>query len=1021
MTTSAPIYLPVPEFYRSRGRKSDGWSDPYGAIHVAAAYAGCALSDSYNLRAYWQHGCNGPWEAVNPVALIASKPPSRGTRIFVARQDQADYLRSLDYKGAQAIGLPILYTNPTKLARISSSLLVVPTHTLPGATFSDRRPFEQYADAIKTAAAQFERVVVCVHPCCENNGLWINEFKARNIEIVSGARAMDRHALKRMRALFEQFEYVTTNGWGSHIPYALAFGAKVSIFGPEISSPEDDDKNAKNDVAWAANPDAWTAFSSSTVKAERRQFLDRLYQEPHKGVYDPAWGEWFLGASHKLSPEEMCKMFTELVDTGLSSGGSIVVKPRPHVFVPGEFQKIMDVVETLLRSGQIKDAIAQTEVALTQAPSAECELRAREILELLRSEPSLAKASVNQGAAGTEEIFGPDEVQSFEQLATAYSNNPTDVGVSGQMQELQQGVINFLVTAEFEKLESHFKGALGRVFRALVKSGLPSEDPTEKSDAQLAILDEALAGPEAADGSFDYRPLLARMLCGPAHRGAMGLGVEKIPGWLLEDYLGYVLFAPPVFVEAGEAEVYRAHLLAWSRTIRQLTRTRPGEALTNKVAQFFAMRASYIPLYFSNSNTRELAENRAAIMEFVLTRNGAVINAKFPKRSKPRAKIKVGYVNAHFGAQTETHVTLPTLRLDRGKFEICLFAVASNPGPVEDYARSLADSFRLLPKNYQQQVKVLREAELDVVIIGTNVTAVSNAVALIALHRLAPLQLASYCSPVTTGMRHIDGYLTGTLNDYPGLQEHFTEKLHFCEGPPGCLDYTVESPGSGKTFDRASLGLADDDVVFVNAAACFKILPEMQETWAKILAAVPKSRLLLLPFNPNWANAFPLKQFERTLTEACARHGVDRERFMLAGSLPSRVDVKALERVADVYLDTSPFSGSISVIDPLELGLPLVVQEGATHRSRMASALLREIGLPELITADEAAYVALAVKLGTDVAYRQKISAGILEKMAGQPKFLDPRAYGQGLSELLESLVTGKPRASTENAEEKVP
>jgi predicted O-linked N-acetylglucosamine transferase (SPINDLY family) len=884
----------------------------------------------------------------------------------------------------------------------------VPTHTLPGDTFSDRRPFEQYADAIKAAADHFERVVVCVHPSCASNGLWINEFKARNVEMVSGARAMDRHALKRMRALFEQFEYVTTNGWGSHIPYALAFGAKVSIFGPEISSPEDDDKNAKNDVTWAANPDAWTALSSSTVIAERRQFLDRLYQEPHKGVYDPAWGEWFLGASHKLSPEEMCKMFTELVDTGLSSGGSIVVKPRPHVFVPGEFQKIMDVVETLLRSGQIKDAIAQTEVALTQAPSAECELRAREILELLRSEASIAKASVNQGAAGTEEIFGPDEVQSFEQLATAYSNNPADGGISCQLRELQQGVMNFLVTAEFEKLEGHFKGSVGRVFRAIIMSGLPYETPTEVSSGQMGVLDEILAGPSDPKKGFDYRPLLARLLCAPAHRGGMTIAPDRIPGWFLDDYLGYVLYAPQVFVMAGEAEEYRAHLLAWSRAIRQLTRTRPSAPLTNKVAHFFAMRASYIPLYFSNSNTRELAENRAAIMEFVLTRNGALIDAKFSKRPKQGKKIKVGYVNAHFGAQTETHVTLPSLQLDRSKFEICLFPVATNPGPIEDHCRSFADSFTPLPKELPRQVKTIRDAALDVVIIGTNVTAVTNQVSLIALHRLAPLQLASYCSPVSTGMRHIDGYLSGTLNDHPGLQEHFSEKLYFCEGPPGCLDYTVESPGSGKTFDRAGLGLADDDVVFVNAAACFKILPEMQETWAKILAAVPKSRLLLLPFNPNWSNAFPVKQFERTLTEACARHGVGRERFILAGSLPSRADVKALERVADVYLDTSPFSGSISVIDPLELGLPLVVQEGETHRSRMASALLRELNLPEMITTDEAAYIALAHRLGTDATYRRQLNERILAAVALRPKFINAQAYARGLGALLESLVRVK-------------
>jgi len=554
-------------------------------------------------------------------------------------------------------------------------------------------------------------------------------------------------------------------------------------------------------------------------------------------------------------------------------------------------------------------------------------------------------------------------------------------------------------------LEGYFKKSLGQVFRALVKSGLSLEPSTDAVAEQRAVLDEAMAKALVAKGAYDVRPLLARMLCSPAHRGTMRCVVEKIPLWLLEDYLGYVLFAPPLFMEVGEAEVYRSHLLAWSRLIRQLTCTRPGDSLTHYVAQFFTIRASYIPLYLSKSNTRELAENRGAIMEFALTREGAMIDAKFPKRSKLRAKIKVGYVNAHFGAQTETHVTLSTLRLDKSKFEICLFNVVSNAGPIEDYVRSLADSFTLLPKNYQQQVKVIRDAALDVVIIGTNVTAVSNAVALIVLHRLAPLQLASYCSPVSTGMRHIDGYLTGTLNDYPGMQEHFTEKLYFCEGPPGCLDYTVEAAGSGTRFDRAGLGIAPDEVVFVNAAACFKILPEMQETWAKILAAVPKSRLLLLPFNPNWANAFPVKQFERSLTEACARHGVCRERFILVGSLASRADVKALERVADVYLDTSPFSGSISVIDPLELGLPLVVQEGATHRSRMASALLREIGLPELITTDDTAYFALALRLGTDASYRRHLNQRILVGMEHRPKFINPQAYGRGLGALLESLV----------------
>jgi predicted O-linked N-acetylglucosamine transferase (SPINDLY family) len=684
------------------------------------------------------------------------------------------------------------------------------------------------------------------------------------------------------------------------------------------------------------------------------------------------------------------------------------------------FQQAMSSAEAAVRQQRHDEALAHIDQALRVSPDAGSTARAQKIKDLLTSVRSTPSETQPETSSSPEEIFGADEVKTIEQLIATYAASPNDTRVYAQLEELQQGLMTFLVTSETEKLEALFKGSFGRIFRALRNSGLVAEPPMEKSRAQVGVLDEALSTP-SKDGTFDYRPVLARMICAPAHRRSLTVALEKIPAWFHNDYLAHVLHAPAVFVYEGEAEEYHDHMLAWARAIFLLTRSAPNDATTLTAVTYFATKASYIPLYFSNRNTREVAEKRAKIMEFFIVKNGATIDFKAPRRPKDRKKIKVGYLSAHFGPQTETHVTLPTLQLDRQKFEIGLFALHANLGPVEDRCRSFADSFTSLPSNLHQQVKTIRDAALDVVIIGTNVTAVTNQISLIALHRLAPLQLASYCSPVSTGMRHIDGYLTGTLNVYPGLQEHFTEKLHFCEGPPGCLDYTVESPGSGKTFDRASLGLADDDVVFVNAAACFKILPEMQETWAKILAAVPKSRLLLLPFNPNWSNAFPLKQFERTLTEACARHSVDRERFILAGSLPSRADVKALERVADVYLDTSPFSGSISVIDPLELGLPLVVQEGATHRSRMASALLREIGLPELITADEAAYVALAVKLGTEVAYRQKISAEILERMAGQPKFINPRAYGQGLSELLESVITGKPRESAANAEEKAP
>lgn len=665
------------------------------------------------------------------------------------------------------------------------------------------------------------------------------------------------------------------------------------------------------------------------------------------------------------------------------------------------FSQLMQRAETLLREGQVTPALGLLEQALPLAPSAEHAARVQEILAMLQETTAAGEAAAQAAAPTGDDFFGPNELEHIERAIAAYTADPAGAGRREPVAGLQQGLLDFLGGADLEKLEALFRGDFGQVYRALLQSGLSTEAPTPEMQTALDELDATLL----AEDGFDLRLLLVRMLCAPAHRGALMISPDKVPAWWLEDYLGYVLHAPQVFVLPGEAEQYHAHLLGWMRAVRSRTLAAPDASLTVTVAGHFARKVSFIPAYFSDGNLRELAELRATILEFFLRKKGAAFDARLTRRPNDRRRIKVGFINAHFGAQTETHVTLPTLQLDRAKFEVCLFAVGRNPGPVEDYCRRQADSLTVLPEGLNQQVKLLRDAALDIAIIGTNVTAVTNQVALIAVHRLAPVQLASYCSPISTGMRSIDGYLSGTFTDRPGLQEHFSEKLYLCDGPPGCLDYSVEAEARTGVYDRARLGLAPDDVVFLNAAACFKILPEMQETWAKILAAVPRSKLVLLPFNPNWTSNFPVKQFDRTLTEILARHGIARSRVVLVDSLPTRADVKALERVADVYLDTAPFSGSISVIDPLEVGLPTVIRQGSTHRGRMAAALVRELGIPELIAGTEDDYHALAVKLGTDLAFRRQLQGRILAAMARRPKFINAPAYAAGLSRLLESLV----------------
>lgn len=304
------LQLPEPKLFRQCCRHEDGWSDHYGALQVAATYAGVALPPRYVVHGVWQHGCFAPWEAVTPGALVFNAPGAQSRPVFVARREEADLLIAHGYPKTRAIGLPIVYAPDPDLPRMPRSLLVMPTHTLVGDQFPDRTAFARYADEVSEFAADFEQVTICIHPSCKRNGLWIQEFTERGFAIVLGAQTNDAHALLRMRALFAQFETVTTNGWGSHVAYALAFGAKVAIHG---TRPAVHQANFLRDLAWSADVEALKLALSEETRRREQEFLREFLVPPCAAVANQDLGRWLIGAGNRLSAAEMAAVLAELV------------------------------------------------------------------------------------------------------------------------------------------------------------------------------------------------------------------------------------------------------------------------------------------------------------------------------------------------------------------------------------------------------------------------------------------------------------------------------------------------------------------------------------------------------------------------------------------------------------------------------------------------------------------------------------------------------------------------------------
>ena len=74
-------------------------------------------------------------------------------------------------------------------------------------------------------------------------------------------------------------------------------------------------------------------------------------------------------------------------------------------------------------------------------------------------------------------------------------------------------------------------------------------------------------------------------------------------------------------------------------------------------------------------------------------------------------------------------------------------------------------------------------------------------------------------------------------------------------------------------------------------------------------------------------------------------------------------------------LDTIGFSGFNTAMQAVGSGLPIVTREGRFMRGRLASGLLKRMGLPELVAQSEEEYVAMAARLARDAEYGRQMRA----------------------------------------------
>jgi len=357
--------------------------------------------------------------------------------------------------------------------------------------------------------------------------------------------------------------------------------------------------------------------------------------------------------------------------------------------------------------------------------------------------------------------------------------------------------------------------------------------------------------------------------------------------------------------------------------------------------------------------------NHAAL----LSRFGDLFHEDAPAlpQTEGRAKIRLAIVSSHFRRHSVWDINIKglLLQIDRSRFEIALYYLDRIEDDETAVARSLADIWRDSrgTPGLGGWLAAFEEDRPDAVFypeLGMEPVSYS-----LAGRRLAPLQVAGWGHPVTSGLPTIDVYFSGELLEAPDADAHYRERLVRLPGTGCCTTPVLPAPESAPESapEIEAMLAARPGCRFLIAQTPFKLDPSDDELFAAVAAEAGPSTFILLahPQFP-WAT----EQLAARLGAAFRRRGLDPDAYLLVLPWLSQAKFQTLLDLCDVYLDCPSFSGYTTARMAVRRGLPIVTLEGPALRQRLAAGLLRRIGMDDTVCASEEAYVTTATQLAQE-------------------------------------------------------
>lgn len=320
---------------------------------------------------------------------------------------------------------------------------------------------------------------------------------------------------------------------------------------------------------------------------------------------------------------------------------------------------------------------------------------------------------------------------------------------------------------------------------------------------------------------------------------------------------------------------------------------------------------------------------------------------------EPNRRLRIGYVSPDLCAHPVGRFLKPLFQHhDREAFTTFAYAHVPVPDAMTHELRAATGQWRdIVSLSDEQAADLIRQDQIDILVDLTMHSAHNRL--LVFARKPAPVQATylAYCS--STGLEAIDYRFSDPWLDQPAEAEAiYSEKTiylpetYWCYAPLYLAPEVTPVPA-----------LQHGNITFGCLNKFCKVSDGALAAWAKLLHAVPSSRLLLYAQQGG---------HRLRVADQLKREGIEPGRLEFVGFMPGREYFESYGQI-DIALDTFPFGGGTTTCDALWMGVPTVSLAGQTAVGRGGLSILSNVGLPELVVRSEEQYVQIAAGLANDL------------------------------------------------------